>query len=80
MARAISRTDCKTNRSTAGGSRACSTRKHGPDRSGPSPTPRRTVLSNDDLIRFVERTTRASDVPVLVDDVAALEQIARVLS
>jgi hypothetical protein len=80
MARAISPTDCKTHGSSIHGPRACSTRERGPQPSGPIPTPRQTVLSEDDLIRFVERTTRASDVPVLVDDVAVVEQIARVLS
>ena len=80
MARAISLSDCNTNRSSTGGSRACSSHNHGPQRSGQSATPRRTALSNDDLIRFVERTTRASEVPVLVDDLAVVELIARVLS
>jgi hypothetical protein len=37
-------------------------------------------VSDDDVIRFVERTTRASDVPVLLDDLAVIGQIARVLS
>jgi hypothetical protein len=36
--------------------------------------------TDDELLRFVARTTAASDVPLLVEDLSVLEQIARVLS
>jgi hypothetical protein len=38
------------------------------------------LASEIELERFVARTTAASGVPVLIDDLAVIEQIARVLS
>lgn len=40
---------------------------------------RATVVSDDDVVRFVERTTTASGVPFLVEDDAAIDHVARVL-
>ena len=42
--------------------------------------PIRTVVSDADVLRFVERTTAASNVPLLLEDRAAIEQVARVLA
>jgi hypothetical protein len=50
-----------------------------PDASAVAAQIRSTVVSDEDVLRFVERTTAASNVPVLVEDVAAIEQVARVL-
>ncbi len=80
MARALPLADNKTDRTTTSAKRGDSARTRGPQPSGPGRTRRPTVLSDEDVIRFVRRTTRTSDVPVLVEDPIALAQIARVLS
>ena len=58
--------------------RSCPTRRPGP--SAVAAPIRSTVVSDTDVLRFVERTTVASNVPVLVEHLAVIELVARVLA